>query len=157
MSIVFSITESIDYEAIVDFLTRQQLPTEDLPPKTQTLFALAHDGQALVGTAAIELWQPFGLLRSLAVEASYRRQRIADELVAQLLEKAQHRGIQSVYLITTTAEAYFSKRGFEAVERVFVPPMIAQTQQFAGLCPSSAVIMKSKPLPSSPLMLGTDK
>ncbi len=54
---------------------------------------------------------------------------------------AQQKGIQALYLITTTAAPFFEKRGFAKVDRSAVPVAIQRTTQFSALCPSSATVM----------------
>lgn len=142
MSPRIAITDAPDYQLLRTFLSRQSLPTDDLTASQLPMFALAQVGADLVGTAAIEYLDGYGLLRSVAVEPSYRQQGIADDLVGTVLAEALRRGTQQIYLITNTAEGYFAKRGFVAVDRALVPAAIANTAQFAGLCPSSAVVMK---------------
>ncbi|MEW5867584.1 MAG: GNAT family N-acetyltransferase, partial [Bacillota bacterium] len=47
-----------------------------------------------------------------------------------------------VYLLTTTAEAYFRTFGFEAVPRDEVCPEVRESSEFRGACPQSAVVMR---------------
>jgi amino-acid N-acetyltransferase len=46
-----------------------------------------------------------------------------------------------VYLLTTTAEAFFPHFGFERIERAAVPPRIQNSREFHGACPASATVM----------------
>lgn len=48
---------------------------------------------------------------------------------------------EQLYLLTTTAEKYFYKFGFQAINRVDVPEVISQTKKFQDICPLSAVAM----------------
>ncbi|MFD2570650.1 GNAT family N-acetyltransferase [Spirosoma soli] len=77
------------------------------------------------------------MLRSVAVQVDYRHQHVGQ----QLLTAVQQRGIQRLFLITTTADHYFGRLGFERIERNLVPDTISATRQFSGLCPASAVVM----------------
>ena len=83
-----------------------------------------------------------GLLRSVAVREAYRRQGLGEKAYAAALAYARQQQIPEVWLITTTADRYFEKLGFECIQRDRVPADIAATSQFSALCPSSAVVMR---------------
>ena len=123
------------------FLQQLDLPVSDLPSDLSG-FTLAFDAEQIVGTAGLELHGSLGLLRSVAVAETHRNQQLGQQLYSAALQHARSKGVQTVYLITTTADRYFEKHGFRQVERSEVPAFIAQTAQFATLCPSSAVVMK---------------
>lgn len=128
-------------ELVVNLLKEADLLTEDLPDGLRNFLLAKQDGM-LVGVAGLELFGPVGLLRSVAVNPTHQGKGIAGQLVGQLLAGADERGLREVYLITTTADHYFDRYGFEPVNREQVPEAIQQTRQFSGLCPSSAVVMK---------------
>ena len=50
-------------------------------------------------------------------------------------------GAARLHLLTTTAERFFTGRGFVAADRESAPPAIRQTREFADLCPASAVYL----------------
>jgi len=128
-------------ELLVSLLNKADLLTEDLPEGLSN-FLLAKEGDELVGVAGLELFGSVGLLRSVAVSPAHQGQGIAGQMVEHLLANADKQKLQAVYLITTTADRYFDRYGFTAVDRQQVPEAIQQTRQFSGLCPSSAVVMK---------------
>jgi len=105
-------------------------------------FWVAFDGERLAGTVGIENYGKLGLLRSLAVAEDYRTQGIGQHLYDRAIRSAQEQDIKTLYLLTTTAEKYFEKRGFHPVARETVPQAIGQTEQFAHTCPDSAAVMK---------------
>ena len=127
--------------ALQRFLTDMKLPVSDLPADLSG-FTLAFEGDELVGTAGMELLGSIGLLRSVAVAETHRSKQLGRQLFAAALDHARAHGVQEVFLITNTADAYFEKNGFQRVERSEAPVEIAGTAQFAGLCPASAVVMK---------------
>jgi N-acetylglutamate synthase-like GNAT family acetyltransferase len=49
--------------------------------------------------------------------------------------------VRQFYLLTTTAEAFFARRGFRKIARQSVPAAIGDTREFKSLCPSSAICM----------------
>ena len=50
-------------------------------------------------------------------------------------------GVERLYLLTTDAERYFARLGFQRTERSGAPAPIQATSQFRLLCPKSAVCM----------------
>ncbi len=128
-------------EAVTTLLRKTGLLTDDLPIDLSG-FILAWDGDELVGVAGLERHAAVGLLRSVAVDPAHRNTGMAAQLIERLLATADAAHIQPIYLITTTAERYFSRHAFTPVHRDDVPDAIRQTRQFSGLCPASAVVMK---------------
>ena len=55
---------------------------------------------------------------------------------------AAEKGVETLYLLTTTAADFFARRGYEAVPRSAAPAAIAATPQFRDLCPASSVLMR---------------
>ena len=120
------------------------LPTSDVMPHL-VHFLLAKSGHDLAGVIGLEPAAPHGLLRSLAVAPRFRGRGLAAALCARVEAYAVEHGISSVYLLTTTAEAFFAASGFTKVGRDAVPHAIRATREFSSLCPESAVVMV-KPL-----------
>jgi N-acetylglutamate synthase-like GNAT family acetyltransferase len=61
--------------------------------------------------------------------------------VTRTIAEAEARGINALYLLTTSAERYFPTFGFRAVPRDAVPDDIRATAEFLGACPASATVM----------------
>ena len=129
--------------ALESLLKSLSLPTEDLPADLSG-FTLAFDGPVLVGSAGVEQVGKVGLLRSVAVAASHRSLGVAAQVFQSAIDNARKTGIDDIWLITNTADHYFERHGFERVLRENAPTDISGTAQFAGLCPSSAVVMHKK-------------
>lgn len=70
-----------------------------------------------------------------------------DAILALLAILQLARGLRTphAYLLTTTAERYFPKFGFERIERHDVPASVQASTEFRSACPASAVVMR-KPL-----------
>ena len=129
-----------DEEVIKNLLVEAGLPHQDVTHHlNHFLIAKSHD--ALVGVVGLEPHGEFGLLRSLAVASSYRGKGIGKMLYERILANAHLRGIKEIYLLTTTAERFFSRLGFDKVNRNRLPKPIQMTEEFQTLCPSSAVCM----------------
>jgi amino-acid N-acetyltransferase len=130
-----------DKDAIVALLHQGQLLTDDLPADLAN-FVIANEATTPVGVAGLERFGPVGLLRSVAVDPAFQGNQIGAQVVERVLEKAQAAGVKELYLITTTADQYFQRHGFQVVDRQHMPASIQQTRQFSDLCPSSAIVMK---------------
>ncbi len=120
--------------------------SDSLPPH----FFGIRQSEHLVGVVGIELFGSAGLLRSLAVSPGFRARGLASQLVAFCEVFAGTHGVQTLYLLTTTAAPLFSKLGYVQAERQSAPEAIRSTPQFCGLCPSSSAFM-CKPLSDRPL------
>jgi N-acetylglutamate synthase-like GNAT family acetyltransferase len=97
----------------------------------------------VVGCATDErAGDPAVLLRSVALQAEERGRGSGRALVARTLDRAARSGARSAFLLTTTAEAFFSHLGFIRSAREEVPPALLGSAEFRGACPSTAVVMR---------------
>lgn len=131
-----------NYQQAVGLLNENNLPTADLT-HTTLLYAL-YDDQQLLGTVGLDIFGHEGLLRSLCVDNGVRKAGYGQLLVNYVEAEAQQKGVQVLYLLTTTADAFFANRGYQAVERDRVPQSIQQTPQFSTICSKTAAIMKKE-------------
>jgi len=160
MSTLATTPIGIRYASIDDLSSIEQLLTgADLPTAGVGDILRAHAGDffvaetesgqtgeaLIVGVAGLEVCCDNALLRSVAVRPEWRRHAVGRDLVRRIVSEAETRGIHALYLLTTTAEHYFPRFGFETIERTDVAPEIAETVEFKSACPASAVAMK-KPL-----------
>jgi amino-acid N-acetyltransferase len=130
-----------DFEAIVRLLEDARLPHADLTLAHLEHFLVLREGDAIVGVVGMEVRGAAGLLRSLAVEKARRGGGAASALVDALEARACHAGIRTLYLLTTTAEGFFARRGYAPAARAAVPDAIRQTPEFRGICPDSAACL----------------
>ena len=117
---------------------------QDLSPVQFAHFLLAWDGARMVGVVGLEILGHSALLRSLAVEADYRNREIATSLVGKLEDYAKTLQVDTLYLLTMTAEGFFTKLGYRRTDRNSAPAGIQETTEFRNLCPVSAVCMVKK-------------
>jgi amino-acid N-acetyltransferase len=143
MELNIQISEPKDLTTVTEFLTTYNLPISDLAEDNIQLF-LAHDEEELIATIGLEKHKNTGLLRSLAVKENYRNLGVADKMLKGFFAVCKSQEISDVYLLTTTAEHYFKKRGFLQVDRKSVPSAIRQSREFRSICPASAVAMHRK-------------
>lgn len=139
---VFSIeaARAEDVTAIAGLLREASLPEEDFARHVAHFLVARHEGE-VVGAIGAEVYGEEALLRSLVVRAEVRGAGLGDKLVRELERAAAKWGVRRWWLLTTTAEAFFVKRGFGRVRREEVPAPIAATEEFRGLCPSIAVCL----------------
>ena len=132
-----------ELSAVLQFLETNQLPTAGLAAHAESLWIARRDGQ-IVGSIALELYGEGALLRSAAVDAGARGLGLGARLTEIALAAAQNAAVPAVYLLTTTAENYFPRFGFEAITRADVPADVRGSIEFQSACPSSAVVMRRR-------------
>lgn len=120
-------------------LESSQLPVSDLGPKV-LLFGEQREGR-LVGVVGLERHGAVGLVRSLAVDPEHRGNGLGVRLVEKLEDFAISLGVHSLFLLTTTAEQFFARRGYGRIPRDSAPAEIKGTEEFASICPSSSAFM----------------
>lgn len=127
-----------DLAPVIALLESCGLPTGDVTEAMLASFCVAEADGSVVGTAGLETFGIGGLLRSVAVEESWRGSGLAARLVDWCEAEARRQGVTTVYLLTTTAADYFRKRGYADLAREAVPAAVAGHAQFRSLCPASA-------------------
>ncbi len=130
-----------DLAAIKALLEASELPTAGVDEHWKT-FILARDDGKIVGVGGAEAYQFAALIRSVAIVPEYRSQGIGRRIVRQLLDRLASRGVREFYLLTTTAEEYFRKRGFKTIDRDEVHPQLLSSHEFGDACPSTAICMR---------------
>jgi len=128
---------------IQKMLQENDLVIEDIPQIIDELF-LAYKGSKIIGIGGVEHHGNVGLLRSIAIESSLRGKGYGTALCNELIAKAKDDGINELFLLTLTAEAFFGRLGFERIERTETPQEMQETTEFKTLCPVSSVCMKLK-------------
>jgi N-acetylglutamate synthase-like GNAT family acetyltransferase/precorrin-6B methylase 2 len=103
------------------------------------MVAQAPDG-TITGAAGLEAHSSSALLRSVAVLPRWRGTGVGRRLVSTQLSRLASG--THVYLLTTTAEAYFRSFGFERISAEDVPEELRQSREFQGACPQSAAVMR---------------
>jgi amino-acid N-acetyltransferase len=99
------------------------------------------DQKGVVGAVALEPFGEFVLLCSLVVATDCRHDGIGGRLTLAAEALAQRRRASSIYLLTTSAERFFAKRGYRTIPRTEAPIEIHRSSQFSRLCPSTAILM----------------
>jgi len=127
--------------AAAALLEANGLPAADLTPDHMRHFFYAGAGEAPDGLVGIEIHGADALLRSLAVAAGCRAGGLGSALVSRAESHARAQGVRAIYLLTTTAEAFFARRGYARIGRDEAPAGIRATREFADICPTSSAFM----------------
>ena len=131
-----------DLPEVLALLQRAGLPTEGVDPDALANFIIAESEGRPIGVVGLEVYRESALLRSAAVDESWRGSGVGAALVDRALGLTRERGIQDVFLLTTTAEDYFPRFGFACISRECVPQAVQASVEFRCACPSTAVVMR---------------
>lgn len=142
-SIEFRLASAEDEPALRSLLSAAALPVDDVSTREQD-YVLAHVEGALVGCVGLEVHGDAGLLRSFAVAPASRGRGLGTRLFERIVARAILRGVETAYVLTTTAVRHCEAHGFERIDRAEVPAGIAATQQFRSLCPASAACFRRR-------------
>lgn len=139
--------------AVRALLAAAGLPVADLSAAHLDDFWGCDAGEDLIGVVGLEWYGTVALLRSLAVAPDWQGRGLGVALLAHAERATRQRGITALYLLTTTAEAFFARRGYVHISREAAPPVLHRTAEFAALCPASAICLTktlAAPLAFSP-------
>ena len=89
----------------------------------------------IIAAGGLEVHGVFGLLRSVVVIPEYQRHGFARSLCDTIINQASQLNLSAVYLLTETAERYFTKLDFAIVPRENAPIDIRNTQEFKETVP----------------------
>ncbi|HLG53825.1 MAG TPA: arsenic resistance N-acetyltransferase ArsN2 [Vicinamibacterales bacterium] len=126
-----------DLAAISRLLSADDLPLEGLADHLATTLVARSQGH-VVGAAGLEVYAEGGLLRSVVIDRGFRGTGLGRQLVEAVTGLARARGLPALYLLTTTAAAYFPKLGFVVIARDEIPMGVQQSVEFTSACPASA-------------------
>jgi len=129
-----------DLPHVLALLEENGLPKAGLEGLDDTTL-VAREGGRILGSAALELYGEWALLRSVAVAQDSRGAGVGGSLTRAALRLARERGVRRAYLLTETADGFFPRFGFSPVERSEVPREMRHSVEFVSACPSSARAM----------------
>jgi len=134
--------DSTDVPHIEDFLRDNSLPTVGVKDWYKNFFIALEEKGAWVGVAGYETYGESALLRSVAINEASRNLGHGRSLVETVLADSRKRGIRTVYLLTDTAEAYFTRLGFHAVTRDSIEPEVKTSAEFTECCKTAQVMRR---------------
>jgi N-acetylglutamate synthase-like GNAT family acetyltransferase len=134
--------EPQDLAAVLALLGEANLPTAGVAEHFDSFFVV-DEGSLVVGSAGVELRGDVALVRSL-VAADRRGTGIGAAVLGRALYETRD-CLLGAYALTTTAEAYLARFGFERVPRGLVPQALFESRELQDACPETAVVMKWRP------------
>jgi amino-acid N-acetyltransferase len=138
----FKLGRPEDLPIVRALLQEAGLPNQDITTEHLSDFLVAAGGQSVLGVVGLERYGENALLRSLVVRPESRFTGLGKQLADTIEEHARRTGVETLYLLTTTAADFFARRGYEVIERRAAPPELQKTTEFSSLCPSQAVCMR---------------
>ena len=125
---------------LIAVLEAAGLPTDDLHEAGRRFYRF-EDEAGLIGYGALEQLSPDALIRSIVVIDGRRSSGLGAAILSWLEAEAARLQATGLYLLTTSATAFFQRHGYTALPRSAAPPAIAASRQFSTLCPASATFM----------------
>jgi N-acetylglutamate synthase-like GNAT family acetyltransferase len=119
-----------DLEGLRKFLERANLGSDGLTGESVSSFLLLEDeAGGLKGSLGMEVFEEFGLLRSLVVSAGQAEKEIF-MLFDQMVALAKEKGMKSLFLATNKGAAlpFFELMGFEKIGRGELPAGFYQSE-----------------------------
>jgi amino-acid N-acetyltransferase len=145
MSTTIERAQHEDLAPVLALLERHGLPIDGASCMEDALVVARLNGE-IVGAAGLELYADGALLRSVVVDASVQGQGLGQRLTEAALTLARTHQAPTVFLLTTTADGFFPRFGFERINRDDVPASVRESVEFQSACPASAIVMR-KSLP----------
>ncbi|KPL81419.1 GNAT family N-acetyltransferase [Herpetosiphon geysericola] len=99
------------------------------------------DGNLVAG-GALEIYGELGLLRSVAVTPDQQNQGLGATLLAALEQQAQRQGMQTLYLLTTSAAKFFATHGYQPIPRAEADSRLHASAQWGSICSSATLMVK---------------
>jgi len=121
-----------DLHTILDLVRAVHLPPEGIA-ETIAYFWVAREGERIIGTVGLEVYDDLAFLRSLAVTPARQHTGLGSALTETALAYLTTRQFRAVYLLTTTAETFFARHDFYLLVRDEVPTSAQQSVEFQGV------------------------
>lgn len=132
-----------DLDAVLALLSVSALPSAGVADHFPGGFVVAVSPAGEIGAVAgVEVHGDAGLLRSVAVRGEMRGAGAGRAVVEAAISLARDAGVRTLYLLTTTADAWFPRFGFARVERDALPAALDASAELRGACPASAIAMR---------------
>ncbi len=135
-----------DWGDVRQLLDEAGLPVADLGPEQLADFLVAErpgsDQSETLGIIGLQRFNQTALLRSLVVSEHDRKSGLGRRLVTAVEANACCAGVKDLWLLTIDAERFFESLGYKMMSRESAPDSIRDTQEFSGLCPDGAYLMR---------------
>jgi amino-acid N-acetyltransferase len=140
MAEVFNLSHE-EQDALQEMLKSEKLCYNDISDDGVKLYGVSIK-HVHVGYFGFEQFGENALFRSMLVQPDARKRGYGTMIWKEAKKTLKEQGVNSVYLLTNTAEDFFDKQGFAVIERKSVPESIANTTEFREFCPDSSICMK---------------
>jgi N-acetylglutamate synthase-like GNAT family acetyltransferase/DNA-binding HxlR family transcriptional regulator len=130
-----------DLSKINTLLKRAQLPEIKEITSNNYYFKAIDQNEQIVGAIGLEIYNQYGLLRSMVVSPGFRNKGIAKRLIEIIEQLAISKHLIDIYLLTNTAQLYFEKKEYRVIPRNDVASEIKESEEFSSICPVSSVIL----------------
>ena len=128
-----------DLDALRQLLSSSGLSNDGIEGRLEATL-VCRDEQGIAATACLEIAGDYGILRSVAVRQDLRGSGLGMLASAAAMRMGRGEGIREFALFTETAQAFFERLGFDAVERDELPGPVRVSAQ-AAECTGSATAM----------------
>ena len=128
-------------DGLVATLRKAGLPANDATEPRVLFWRFITEDDVPAGFGGLEVYGTDALMRSVVTLPPLRGRGIGAAIVSALEAEAQLAKCSAVYLLTTTAQGLFEKRGYQKLDRAHAPASIRASTQFSSLCPDNAALM----------------
>src|SRR6185369_13748232 len=118
-----------DVPVLTELLESVTLPTAGLADHVGH-FLVAESCGIPIGSIGLELYGETALLRSAAVSPAFQGKGIGERMYGVVVSYARELGVKELVLLTTTAEGYFQRRGFEKIDRDSITGAVTASREF---------------------------
>ncbi|TCS95576.1 GNAT family N-acetyltransferase [Hazenella coriacea] len=114
-----------DLKGIQQLLVESGLYHHDLSEHLQHFLVVeSSEGCEILGVAGMEVYHPYGLLRSFVLKREIWKPQIGLQLIQMLLMQAEKLKCDSIFLITNTLAPLFEPLGFSMIQKEELPESI---------------------------------
>jgi amino-acid N-acetyltransferase len=138
---IIKIDGSKALEDVRQLLLSEGLPVQNLGSAPVSFFEARTQTGAAIGWGGLETYGEEAVLRSVAVNSVLRGLGTGRVLVQALVEEARKMGFKRLWLLTQSAEGFFTKLGFDVCPRAHAPPAILASEEFTDLADTEATCM----------------
>jgi amino-acid N-acetyltransferase len=111
-------------------LLSEGLPVETILNAPIVFYQLVTETGARIGWGGIEVHGSHGVLRAVLIKSALRKTGAGRTLVKAIIDDAKNSGIKKLWLLTTNAEVFFAKMGFNHAIRDDAPKDIKDCEEF---------------------------
>ena len=142
ISVQTRVAKTQDLNIVKRFLQELNLPVEKIEDQFNNFILLFDAQNQLIGCAGLEIYNTDGLVRSVAITKVLQNKQLGSLLVDEIEKLAKKKHLTTLFLLTETAEKFFTKHGYTKLQRDNVPLSIQNSFEYTTSCKKSAIVMK---------------